>query len=133
MVADQVLLRDTTRPVDPADSRQLDFIAWGLRGFGLPICADATIVSPLHREGMPWPTTPETDGTSFACAIRKREETYPKLAEQNPYGKPTVLECETRRRWHYAARGLVAQLVTTRTHNVHPLLRRAAALAYQCR
>ena len=133
MVADQVLLRDTTLPVDPADSRQLDFLAWGLRGFGLPICADATIVSPLHRDGTPWPTTPETDGASFARAIRAKENTYPELAEHNPYGKLTVLACETGGRWHDTARGLIAQLVTTRTQNVHPLLRRAAGLAYQRR
>lgn len=42
---DQVLLRDTNLPaIDPADGRQLDLVAWGLRGFGRPICGDATIV-----------------------------------------------------------------------------------------
>ena len=99
----------------------------------VPICADATIVSPLHRDGMPWPTTPETDGASFARAMRAKEDTYPELAEHNPYGKLTVLACETGGRWHDTARGMIAQLVTTRTQNVHPLLRRAAGLAYQRR
>ena len=52
---------------------------------------------------------------------------------QNPYGKLSVLACETGGRWHDTARGLIAQLVTTRTQTVHPLLRRAAKLAYHRR
>ena len=70
---------------------------------------------------------------SFARAIRAKEETYPELADHNPYGKLTVLACKTGGRWHDTARGMIAQLVTTRTQNVHPLLRRAAGLAYQRR
>lgn len=43
VVADQVLLRDTNVPgIGPEDSRQLDLVAWVLRGFGRPICGDAT-------------------------------------------------------------------------------------------
>ena len=46
VVADQVLLRDTNLPVDSGDSRQLDFVACG-RMFSRPVCANATLVSPL--------------------------------------------------------------------------------------
>jgi len=133
VVADQVLLRDTNVPVDPADSRQLDFVAWGLRGFGLPVCGDATIVSPLHRDGTPWAGAPDMDGASFTRALRAKEAAYPELAAANPYGKLTVLACETGGRWHDTARGMVSQLVNTRVLNVPPLLRRAARLAYHRR
>ena len=70
VVQDQVLLRDTNLPgIDPTDRRQLDLVAWGLRGFGRPICGDATIVSPLHRDGTPWVGTPDVDGASFERAV----------------------------------------------------------------
>ena len=47
MVVGQVLFRDTNLPgLDLPDARQIDFVAWGLRGFVRPICGDATIVSP---------------------------------------------------------------------------------------
>ena len=133
VVADQVLLRDTNLPVDPADTRQLDLVAWGLRGFGRPVCGDATIRSPLHRDGTPWRGAPDTDGATFARAIRDKRNAYPELAGPNPYGDLTVLACETGGRWHATALGMVARLVATRTQTVPPLLRRAAAQAFHRR
>ena len=133
VVADQVLLRDANLPVDPADSGQLDFVARGLRGFGRPVCADATIISPLHRDGTPWPHAPEEDGVSFGRAIRDKEATYPELAEPNPYGDLVVLACETGGRWHHVARSTVNRLIETRICTVPPILRRAAKLAFHRR
>ena len=46
----QMLLRDTNLPIISGDSRQLDFVAWG-QMVSHPICGDATIFSPLHRDG----------------------------------------------------------------------------------
>ena len=51
----------------------------------------------------------------------------------NPYGDLTVLACETGGRWHDTARSMVSRLVQTRVEREHPLLRRAAALAYHRR
>ena len=132
-VTDQVMLRNTNLLVDPQDTRQLDFVAWGLRGFGRPICGDATIVSPLHRDGTPFPHTPDADDASFARAIRHKENTYPELAGPNPYGDLTVLACEVGGRWHSTARGMVSRLVEAKTQSVFPILRRAARLAYHRR
>lgn len=80
VVLDQVLPRDTNLPVDPDDSRQIDLVAWGLVGFGRPVCADATIVAPLHRDGTPWVDAPVVDGPSFGRAIHDKETTSPELA-----------------------------------------------------
>ena len=55
---------------------------------------------------------------------------HTELASPNPYDDLTVLACETGGRWHETARGMVSRLVHTRTQTVHPILRRAAALAY---
>ena len=134
VVRDQVLLRDTNLPgFNPRDTRQLDFVAWGIRGFGRPVCADATIRAPLHRDGTPQPGAADTDGATFARAIRDKEDTYPELAEANPYGDLTVLACETGGRWHTTARAVMARLIHSRTQSVPPILRRAAALAYHRR
>ena len=134
VVVDQVLLRDTNLPgLDPRGARQLDFVAWGLRGFARPICGDATIVSPLHRDGTPWPDTPDEDGTSFERAIRQKEDTYPELSDPKPYGDLTVLACEVGGRWHGGATSIVSRLVDTKTQSVPPILLFAARLAYHRR
>jgi len=130
VVKDQVLLRDTNSPVDPGGTRQLDVVAWGLRGFGRPVCADATIRAPLGRDGEPHPGAADTDGSTFARAIRDKEAAYPELAAQNPHGDLLVLACETGGRWHSSARLTVARLARARTLTGPPLLRQSAALAY---
>ena len=51
VVADQVLLRDTNiEGIASGDRRQIDFVAWGVRGFSRPICGDATLS--LHCTAM---------------------------------------------------------------------------------
>ena len=66
VVADQVLLRDTNiEEIASGDSRQIDFVVWNVQGFSRPICGDAIIVAPLHRNGTPWPLAPDIDGASF--------------------------------------------------------------------
>ena len=134
VVADQVLLRDTNiEGIASGDRRQIDFVAWGVRGFSRPICGDATIVSPLHSDGTPYALTPDIDGASFLRAVARKEATYPELARQNQYGELTVLACETGGRWHHRALTMVAKLIEAKTQTIVPLLRQAAALAYHRR
>ena len=116
----------------PTETRQLDFVAWG-RMFSLPICGDATIVSPLHRNGTPHALTPDIDGASFSRALEAKETTYPELDHQNQYGEPIVLVCETGSRWHHRALTMVSKLIEAKTQTIAPLLRQAAALAYHRR
>ena len=132
VVADQVLLRDTNLPVRSRDSRLLDFVAWG-RMFSQPVCGDATIVSPLHRDGTPHALAPDIDGASFSRALERKENTYPELASPNQYGELTVLACETGGRWHHRALTMVSKLIEAKTQTIAPLLRQAAALAYHRR
>ena len=73
VVADQCLLRDTNiEGLAAGDSRPIDFVAWGVRGFARPIAGDATIVSPLHCDGTPGLLTPDIDGASFLRAMETR-------------------------------------------------------------
>ena len=111
----------------------MDFVAWGVRGFSRPICGDAMIVSPLHRDGTPRPLTPDIDGASFLRAVAHKEPTYPELVRRNQYGALTVLACETGGRWHHRALSTVSTLIEAKTQTIAPLLRQAAALAYHRR
>jgi len=69
VVVEQVLLRDTNLPVESGDSRQSDFVAWGLRGFSRPVCGDATTVSPLHHDGTPPTLNPDIVRSSLTRAL----------------------------------------------------------------
>ena len=80
-VTNQVLLRDTNLPVDPWESRYLDFVAW-CRMSSRPICGDASTVSPLHRDEAPQAVTPDIDGASLLRALAGKDATDPELARQ---------------------------------------------------
>ncbi len=55
-VAHKQLLRDTNvRVRNPQDQRQLDMVAYGITTSGSALCCDATMVSPLQRNGHPIP------------------------------------------------------------------------------
>ena len=108
-------------------------VAWNVRVLTRPMCCDATIVAPLHREGIPWAFAPDIDGASFLRAVADKETTYPELARPNRYGELMVLACETGGRWHHRALTMVSKLIEAKTQTVAPLLRQAAALAYHRR
>lgn len=117
VLADQVVLRDTSVPVDPIDTAYVaSWSSCGLRPFGRPIFGDATIVAPLHRDGSPREGAADRDWVSFARAVQDKERTYPELTGSNPYGDLTVLAWETGGRLHDKVRGMVSRLVQTCTH-----------------
>ena len=101
--------------------------------FSLPVCGDATIVSPLHRDGTPHALAADIDRASFSRALEDKETTYPELARQSQYGELTVLACETGGRWHHRALTMVSKLIEAKTQTIAPLLRQVAAQAYHRR
>ena len=77
----QPLLRDLDLTLQAADDgRRVDVVAYGLPVFGgVPVCADATLVSPLHSNGEPWRGTDSEDGLRLRAPRRRKEVTYPEL------------------------------------------------------
>ena len=66
------------------DARRLYFAVFGLPiSGGFPLCADATIVSPLSAEGVLHPGCAENADAVFAVAIRDRRNTYRDHVEIN--------------------------------------------------
>ena len=69
-VRENVLLRDTGVNVDPADRRAIEIVATGLPlEHGIPVAVDATLVSPLHADGIPYPGA----ATTVGVALRRAE------------------------------------------------------------
>ena len=69
-VAPKQLLRDTNVPLaNPSDQRQLDMVAYGITRQGIALCCDATMVSPLDRQGRPIPRAAARDGATLLRAF----------------------------------------------------------------
>ena len=65
-VREHVTLRDAGVPVPIDDRRQIEIIATGLpMEHGVPIAVDATMVSPLHSDGTPWPGAANRPGVAL--------------------------------------------------------------------
>ena len=91
-------------------------------------CCDATLVSPLARDGEPHPGAAAQDGAVLRTAYRRKQATYPELATG---GAQTlcVLGCEVGGRWNADAVKLVQRLVALRAHRAPPAVRASAKAA----
>ena len=96
-VREKVFLRDTSVPnIDPSDGRHIEVVATGLLvARGIPIAVDATIISPLHADGSPWPKVATHPGASFARVVVSKHITYLELVESSVL-KLVVVASETR-------------------------------------
>ena len=121
------MLRDMGLPgVGDLDGRRLEIVATGLPVHrGLPLGVDATLVSPLHATGAPWPRAAEMDGVAIARAERDKRKTYPELLDSCAMRLVTVA-AEVGGRMSADSRDLLRQLATARARSA-PLLVRAAA------
>ena len=75
---------------------------------------DATMVSPLHANGSPFPGAATTPGKSFARAIHKKCTTYPELVD-SPQLKLVVAAMETGGRLNAQALELLDQAAAAKS------------------
>ena len=71
----------------------MDFVAYGLTRTGAALCCDATLVSPLRRNGQPRPYAADHDGVALRVAEGRKRERYPELV-RGAMGQLVVLACE---------------------------------------
>ena len=77
-VSVNAMLRDLDISAQVTDSRRLEVVAEGLTLFGgCQLALDATLVSPLHRDGTHRRKADTVDGMSLRAARKDKEKTYP--------------------------------------------------------
>ena len=111
------------------DQRQLDFAVFGSDAFGgLPICADATLVSPISADGIPHPGCVTDPDAVFDPAERQIRVDYGDIAR----GGRAHLFCLASGvggRWNETALGFVRALVRVYVRPQPAVLRQSVALA----
>ena len=79
-VATNVALRDLNLDVPAADGRRIKVVANGLPLWqGAQVAVDATIVSPVRRDGSARPGADSEPGLALAQALDRKHRTYPEL------------------------------------------------------
>ena len=132
-VVHKQLLRDTNvAPLPVGDRRQLDMVVCGISHRGVALCCDATVVSPLDRQGRPHGRAAVEDGVALATAAGRKRRTYPELLH-SPMGHLVVLGCEVGGRWNSDAIRFVRQCARARAQEAPRLLRGAAAQGWSKR
>ena len=113
--------------VSMSDNRRIEVIADALPIFaGSQSALDATLVSPLGREGQPRLARDTTDGAALQEAIRKKEEdTYADIVSS---GRCHFVTCglETGGRWAPKFRQFITRLAKSRARSAPPMLQAGA-------
>ena len=128
-VVPQQWLAATSAPgVSSADRRRLDFVLHGATPLGQALCCDATLVSPLTRDGVPLPRAATQDGIALTAAVQRKHRRYPELLRGGP-NRFLVLGSEVGGRWSGDCQELLRLLVSVRCRRIHAAVRPAAASA----
>ena len=115
-------IEHSTRP----DDRRIEVIANGWGGTQLAI--DATLVSPLTRDGQPRRRAGRFTGAALQDARRRKERTYPELIGSRRC-RLVVLGIETGGRWSEEASMFVKLLAQAKARQSPPLLQTSLAAA----
>ena len=127
------LLSSTFVPTSPGDLRRLDLVVPGLSVHeGLPLFCDATIVTPISRNGFARPDTSNRVGRLLKEAIRTNANTYPEVTSSG-LGKLLCLGAEVFGRWSSDCVELVPLLAREHSRDAHPQIRRGIMLGFQRR
>jgi hypothetical protein len=111
------------------DRRQLDFAAFGLQAFaGLPVCADATLVSPISADGVPHQGCMVDPDAVFGPAEAAIVDDYEDIAS-SARAHLFCLASSTGGRWNATAQHFVRALVHVHARAQPAVLRQSVALA----
>ena len=131
-VARNVRVADMNIDVPVSDARRIEVVCNGLPFWhGTQLAVDATLVSPLTREGQPQPAADAQPGVALArAAQRKRRHTYPELLRARRC-RLVVSGIETGGRWSEEAVTFLRLLAQARVASA-PVAVRRAAQAHGC-
>ena len=132
-VVPQHMLRDLDTSVQAEDGRRIDVVAFDLPLHGgVPLCGDATMVSPLHADGTARRGAQDTDGLRLRAARKRKATQYPELVRGDG-GRLVLLGCEVGGRWAPETLRLLRQLARHRAKQAPALLRKSAQHAWHRR
>ena len=98
----------------------------------MPLACDATMLSPLHTDGEPWPRADELDGVALERGEARKRATYPELVGSEAC-RLVVLACETGGRWSATCADLVRDLAAAKAREAPELLRASLRHAWAAR
>ena len=121
------MLRNTHVPVDPADTRRLDFVVPGLNvARGLPLFCDGTVLTPLTARGVARPGTSNSAGGLLVAATLENNSTYHEVVDSG-LGALYCLGAEVYGRLSTQAVTLLPELARERCRGLNPRIRRGTA------
>ena len=116
--------------VDPGDERKLEVVVAGLPLFhGAQVAVDASIVSPLRRNGKPRPRARWQNGAALLDSRKRKERRYPELVGSRRC-RLVVGAVEVGGRWSAEAVDFVERLAAAKAFTVPGELRVATRKAY---
>ena len=121
-------------PCPPPDARAIEVLISGVPLWhGAQIAIDATLVSPIHRNGEPRPRAASEPGVTLnQAARRKRTQTYPEF-QSSTRCRLAVFGLEVGGRWSPEAVHLVRHLARARARTEPTWARSTAAAAWALR
>ena len=119
--------------VSPVDGRRLEVVATGLPLHnGVPLGLDATIVSPLHMNGTPWPRAATQNGVALARAEAAKKRTYPEMVD-SPVVRLVTIGIETGGRCSETTLDLLRRMAAARARSAPRVLQRAVSAGWAAR
>ena len=108
------------------DDRRLEVVVSGLPAYnGAQVAVDATLVSPLTRNGEARPRAHREDGAALKDARKHKDSTYPELRRAQRCHLLTA-GMEVGGRWDDAAYAFLVELAKAKAQEAAPVLRGAA-------
>ena len=107
-------------------------VVYGVTANGEALCCDATIVSPLTREGRPVARAASQDGVALERAELRKRRTYHELVG-SPYGRLVVLGCEVGGRWNEDAVRFISNLAAFKARAAPRMLQAIAKTSWAVR
>ena len=129
-VAQNVRLADMSLQIPIHDARRIEVVCNGLPLWhGQQLAVDATIVSPVRRDGQPRPGADARPATALShAAQRKRRQTYPEL-DRARRCRLVVFGVEVGGRWSEEAATFVRLLAKARARSAPAALQKAVRAA----
>ena len=128
------MLRDMNlQGISPRDNRQIEVVANGLPLWGGgQLAVDATLVSPVRRDGRPQPWAAGVDGAQLHRARARKETKYAELL-QSRRCRLVVIGMEVGGRWSEEALDFIRLLARSKARACPRLLRKSVQMAWSLR